>query len=141
MAPLVSVDEPGEIVALLRALFAAKFHAPEDGPELAGSPILARLCERAMTGFAAAQEAGRLPGNAEQTRAMWSLPPGPDIIASVRRHLSLAADGRGNWSGWSPAVRAEFVRVLFRPLVAAESLVQELVLNASDAAPGVAIGG
>ena len=37
MAPLVRVDEPGEIVALLRALFAAKFHAPEDGPELAGA--------------------------------------------------------------------------------------------------------
>ena len=94
-----------------------------------------------MTGFAAAQEAGRLPGSVTQTRAMWSLPPGPDIIASVRRHLALTADGRGNWPGWSPAERADFVRVVFRPLVAAESLVQELVLDASNAAPGNAVGG
>ena len=88
MAALFVVDDPGEVMALLRALFAAKFHAPENGPELAGSPTLARLCERAMDGFAAAQETGRLPGNAAQTRATWSLPPGPHIIASVRRHLA-----------------------------------------------------
>jgi hypothetical protein len=38
-----AVEDPGEVNALFRALFAAKFFAPEDGPELAGSPILARL--------------------------------------------------------------------------------------------------
>jgi hypothetical protein len=129
VAALFAVDDPYEMIALVRALFAAKFHAPEDGPELAGSPILARLCERAMAGYAAAQEAGLLQGNAEQTRAAQrSMPPGPEIIASVRRHLSaiMARGDHGNWFRWSPDERAEYVRLVFRPYVAEESLVREL---------------
>ena len=138
MEALFVVDEPGEMNALLRALFAAKFHAHDDGPELAGSPILARLCERAMAGFAAALEAGRLPGSAEQYRAAWSLPPGPDVVASVRRHLAAAG---GNWSRWSPPERAEYVRLVFRPYVAEEPLVRELAGSAPDAEPGAAADG
>jgi hypothetical protein len=69
---LFAVDDPYEVNVLLRALFAAKFHAPEDGLELAGSPILAQLCERAMDAFVAAEEAGFLPGNADHTRASFS---------------------------------------------------------------------
>ena len=138
MAALFVVDDPGEMNALLRVLFAAKFHAHDDGPELAGSPILARLCERAMAGFVAAQEAGLLPGSAEQTRAVWAMPPGRELVASVRRHLAVVAAGRGNWSRWSPAERAEYVRLVFRPYVAEESVVQELAGSASDAEPGAA---
>ena len=48
MAALFEVNDPYEMNVLLRALFVAKFHAPDDGPELAGSPILARLCERVV---------------------------------------------------------------------------------------------
>ena len=135
MAALFVVDDPSEMNALLRALFAAKFHAAEDGPELAGSPILAQLCERAMAGFVAAQEAGLLPGSPEQTRAGWSLPPGAEVIASVRRHLSGVARGRGNWCRWSPDERADYVRLVFRPYVADEELVRELAGGASDAGP------
>jgi hypothetical protein len=137
VASLFVVDDPHELNALLRALFAAKFHAHDDGPELAGSPILARLCERAMAGFVAAQESGRLPGSAEQTRAAWAMPPGAEVVASVRRHLATEAS-RGNWSRWSPAERAEYVRLVFRPYVAAEPLVQELVGSAPDAEPSAA---
>ena len=96
VATLFVVDDPYEMNALLRALFAAKFHAPDDGPELAGSPILARLCERAMDGFTAAQEAGRLPGSVAQTRAVWALPPRAEVVASVRCHLAVVAASRGN---------------------------------------------
>jgi hypothetical protein len=135
MASLFVVDDPNEMNALLRALFAAKFHAPEDGPELAGSPILARLCERAMAGFVAAQEAGLLPGSPEQTRASWSQPPGAEVVASVRRHLSAVGRGRGNWGRWSPDERAGYVRLAFRPYVADERLVRELAGGASDAQP------
>lgn len=126
MAALFAVDDPYEMSALLRALFAAKFHAHDDGPELAGSPVLARLCERAMVGFAAAQEAGQLPGSAAQTRAAWPKPPGPEVVASVRRHVSTVAAGRGNWGRWSPAERIEYVRLVFRPYAADEELVREL---------------
>jgi hypothetical protein len=124
---LFVVDDPYEVNALLRALFAAKFHAPEDGPELAGSLILARLCERAMEAFVAAQEAGRLPGNAEQTRARFrSLLPGSEVVASVRRHLSAIASSGTNWDRWSPNERADYVRLVFRPYLAEESLVRQL---------------
>ena len=135
MATLFVVDDPYEMNALLRALFAAKFHAPDDGPELAGSPILARLCERAMDGFTAAQEAGRLPGSVAQTRAVWALPPGAEVVASVRRHLAVVGTGGDNWGGWSPTERSEYVRLVFRPYVAEESLVRELAGSAPDAEP------
>ncbi len=135
MAALFVVDDPYEMNALLRALFAAKFHAHDDGPELAGSRILARLCERAMAGFVAAQEAGRLPGSPAQTRAAWAMPPGSEIVAAVRRHLAV---GGGNWPRWSPAERAEYVRLVFRPYAAPEELVQELAGSAPDAEPGAA---
>ncbi|MDY3558588.1 hypothetical protein R5W23_005709 [Gemmata sp. JC673] len=122
---------------LLRALFAAKFHAPSDGPELAGSPIMARLCERAMAGFVAAQEAGRLPGSAERTRAAWAMPPTAEIVESVRRHLAATAAGT-RWGRWSADERAEYVRLVFRPYVAAEPTVRELAGHAQEAEPGAA---
>src|SRR5262245_20492470 len=88
-----------------------------------------------MAGFLAAQEDGRLPGSAAQTRAAWAQPPGPEVVASVRRHLAAIAAGRGNWGRWSPAERAEYVRLVFRPYVADEGLVQELAGSAQDAEP------
>jgi hypothetical protein len=113
VAALFVVDDPCELNALLRAVLAAKFHAPEDGPELAGSPFLARLCERATEAFANAQEAGLLPGSAGQTRvALRSMPPGPEVVASVHRHVAAL---RGNWEQWSPDERADYVRLVFRP--------------------------
>ncbi|MDB5311322.1 MAG: hypothetical protein JWO38_5524 [Gemmataceae bacterium] len=126
MAALFVVDDPYELNALLRALFAAKFHAPEDGLELAGSPFPARLCERAMEALAAAQEAGLLPGSATQTLAAHraAVPPEP-VSASVRRHLSAVAARGGNWGRWSLDERADYVRLVFRPYVAEESLVRE----------------
>lgn len=124
---LFVVDDPYEVLALLRALFAAKFHAPEDGLELAGSPILARLCERAMGAFVAVQEAGLLPGNADRNGAGFrSLVPGAVVVGSVRRHLAAIAARPGNWNRWSPDERADYVRLVFHPYVAEESLVQEL---------------
>jgi hypothetical protein len=124
---LFVVDDPSEMNVLLRALFAAKFHAPEDGPELAGSPILARLCERAMETFVAVQEARLLPGNADQTRARFRSPlPDSEVVASVRRHLSALAGSGTSWDRWSPDERADYIRVVFRPYVAEESLVRQL---------------
>jgi len=124
---LFAVEDPGEINALFRALFAAKFFAPEDGLELAGSPILARLCERVMDAIVAAQEAELLPGNADRTRASFhSPPPLANVVASVRRHMAAVAAAGGNWDRWSPDERADYVRLVFRPYVAEESLVQEL---------------
>jgi hypothetical protein len=99
VSALFAVDDPHELNALLRALFAAKFHAPEDGLELPGSPLLARLCERAMEAFVAAQEAGLLPGDAAQTRASHrAMTPGTEVVASVRRHLVAVAARGGNWA-------------------------------------------
>lgn len=127
MTPLFVVDDAMEVNVLLRALFAAKFSAPADGPELPGSPILARLCERAMEAYAAAQEAGLLPGSAEQTRASHrTAAPGPQVVEAVRGHLSVVAARGGNWGQWSPDERADYVRLVLRPYVADEALVREL---------------
>src|SRR5262245_58761782 len=84
---LFEVNDAFEVNVLLRALFAAKFYAPADGLELPGSPILAELCERAMT---AAQEAFAI--NSNQV-------PVPEVVASVRSHISRVADRGGNWAG------------------------------------------
>ncbi len=143
MPVLFTVEDPYEVNVLMRALFAAKFHAPDDGPELAGSPILARLCERAIESFITAQEAGLLPGfhasNAAQTRTYYgSLLPDEKIIASVRGHLSVIAAHRGNWSRWSPDERADYIRLVFRPFVAENTLVREMIDSVSDAEPRVA---
>jgi hypothetical protein len=122
-----TVEDPGEVNALFRALFAAKFFAPEDGLELAGSPVLARLCERAVDAVVTAQKAGLLPGNADRTRADFrSPPPFANVVASVRRHLVAVAASRSNSDRWSLDERADYVRLVFRPYVAEESLVQEL---------------
>ena len=127
MAALFLVEDPIEVNVLLRALFAAKFHAPADGLELAGSPILACLCERAMEAFAAAQEAGLLPGSADQTRASHrAAAPGEPVLTAVREHLSAVAARGGNWGRWSPGERAEYVRLVLRPYVADEAMVREL---------------
>jgi hypothetical protein len=127
VASLFVVEDPYELNALLRALFAAKFHAPEDGLELPGSPFLARLCERAVEAFAAVQEAGLLPGSAAQTRAaLGAVAPPEPVIASVRRHLSAVAARGGNWGRWSLDERSDYVRLVFRPYVAEEPLVREL---------------
>ena len=136
MAALFEVDDGFELNALLRALFAAKFRAPADGLELPGSPILARLCERAMASMVVAQEAGRFPGNPDQTRAAYrTLAPTAEVVVSVRGHVSVVAVRGGNWAQWSPAERADYVRLVFRPYVAEESLVRELAGSAPDAEP------
>lgn len=127
MAALFAVDDPYEVHILLQALFAAKFHASEDSLDLAGSPMLASLCERAMRAYVAAQEAGLLPGDADRTREEFrSLAPTAEVIVSVRRRLAVIAAGCGNWDRWSPMERADYVRLVFRPYAAEESLVQEL---------------
>ena len=140
MAALFAVDDPYELNALVRALLAAKFHAPEDGLELPGSPLLARLCERAVDALAAAQEAGRLPGFGGHTRPAGAAPPSEPIVASARRHVSAVAARGGNWAGWSADERAAYVRLVLRPYVADAALVSELATS-SRAEPGAAADG
>ncbi len=139
MASLFTVDDPSELNALVRALLAAKSYAPDDGPELAGSPLLAALCERAMDALVAAEAAGHfpriggLPGTADAVQS----PPGP-VVASARRYLSAVGARGGNWSRWSMAERADYVRLVFRPYVSDEALVAELAgsgLPGTGAAP------
>jgi hypothetical protein len=82
-----------------------------------------------MDAVVAAQEAGLLPGNADRTRASFrSPPPLANVVASVRRHVAAVAASRSNWHRWSLDERADYVRLVFRPYVAEESLVQELAL-------------
>ncbi|WP_020470677.1 hypothetical protein [Zavarzinella formosa] len=139
MVALFTVDNPLELNVLLRALFSAKFYDHADGPELAGSPFMSRLCERAMESFANAQDAGLLPGNSERMR---SKHPDARVVACVRSHVAAIAAGEGNWPQWSADERANCVRELFRPYVADESLVRELADCVPDSEPRpVADGG
>jgi hypothetical protein len=140
VAALFAVDDPYELNALVRALLAAKFHAPEDGLELPGSPLLAKLCERAADALAAAQATGLLPGFGGRTRAAGAAPPPEPVVASARRHLSAVAARGGNWAGWWAAERAEYVRLVFRPYVADDALVLELATS-GRAEPGAAADG
>ncbi|VTS06056.1 hypothetical protein [Tuwongella immobilis] len=121
------VDHPVEIHALVQALFAAKFHAHGDNLELAGSPIVARLCERAMEAMIAAQDAGHLPGNPQETRGRFqSRSPESHIIEAVRRHLAAIAGCGTNWDLWSTSERSEYIRLVFRPYLVDDALVDEL---------------
>src|SRR5579884_4222449 len=111
MTVLFEVSDPYEVNALLTALLEAKFHPRPEHPELAGSPLVARLCERAVEAFAAAQAAGRLPDRPERTRAFYRARPPESILAVIRQRLGEVA-GAPVWDGWSPTERAEYVRLL-----------------------------
>jgi hypothetical protein len=137
VAAFFEVDEPYEVNALLTALLEAKFHPDPKRREVAGSPFVARLCERAVEAFAAAQAAGRLPGNPEQTRAFYQGRPGEPTLAVVRRRLA-EVTALPVWAGWSPEQRAEYVRLLLSPFAAPDDLVAELIASVQDAEPGAA---
>lgn len=90
-----------------------------------------------MDALAVAQEIGLLPGSGARTRAAGASPPPEPVVASVRRHMSAVVARGGNWAGWSATERAEYVRLVFRPYVAAEVMVSELATGGS-AEPGAA---
>jgi hypothetical protein len=129
---LFEVDDPYEVNALLVALTEAKFHPDPERREVAGSPFVARLCERAVEAYVAAQAAGRLDGNADQTRAFYDGRPPELILTVVRRRLAEVIH-QPVWSKWSPGERAEYVRLLLSPFGAPADLVAELISDDSNA--------
>ena len=119
------VNDPFEVIVLLDILISAKFHPTPERAEIPGSPLVAALCDRAVEAFAAAQEAGRLPGDPEQTRAFYHSPP-ESVLAIVGRRVVESANLGGIWNRWSLDERAHLVRIFFRPYVAEESVVYAL---------------
>jgi hypothetical protein len=130
MAALFEVNDPLELNALLRVLLEGKFSL-DVSPEVAGSPIVAHLCERVLEAFLSVQAAGRLPGNAEETQARIRTRPGEHLLAVVRRRLAESRQ-RVDWSEGSLDERKGLVRNLLSPYPATEDLVAELIAGAEN---------
>ncbi len=131
MAALFEVDDPDELHALEIALSDAKFKPfPDSRPHL-GDPLVARLCERVVEARVAAQAAGVLPSNPDQTQAYYGGRPPDWIWAVIRRGLA-EATRLPVWAEWSSQQRADYVRLLLSPFAATNNIVTELLADGSE---------
>lgn len=129
MAALFEVDDGSEVNALLKTLLEAKFHPDPQRSELQGSPLVARLCERAVVAYAAAQEAGKIPGGGGggQKTLDFYLGPTPELVLAVVRTRIAEAAARDWWRGSDRNARQDYIRILLSPFVADESLLDRLL--------------
>jgi hypothetical protein len=126
MKPLFEVTDPYELNALIRVLMQAKFHPDPTFFEVQGSPFVARMCERVVEAYAAAQEDRKLPGDPGRIRATSVDTPPDTVLDTVRLRISECAS-RGPWREWTTEQRSEFVRLLLSPYTPIDLLVAELV--------------
>ena len=131
MATLFSIEDKWELLAMYRALMAAKF-SPESPRELPGSPFLAAVCERTV---AALQEHG-IGSQSPSSWAEWlQAERFPEQLAFVRQ---LLAECR-KWPEWSLAQRQEYVRLLLSPFRASADTIAELLAYADACHPVAAV--
>ena len=134
MTALFEVDDEAEINALLMTLLEAKFHPDPERREISASPLVARLCERAVVAYAAAQDTGKISGGnggGRKTLDFYRGSPPEMVLAVVRLRVAEVTTG-SNWQRWDRSARQDYIRLLLSPFVAEEALLERLLEEAGS---------
>ncbi len=128
---MFQVTEEAELHALLKALLAAKFHPDPESLEIPGSPLVARLCERAVQAVATWLKTHGKNDRAERTLAWFRIGTADHpVLKIVRKRIEECEhDQGGMWKNWTDEQRLEYVRILLSPYTCDDRMIRELAAS------------
>ena len=128
-APIFSISDPTELLALWRLVAEAKFSEAPDDCDLWGSPFVHSLANRISDALIKDyQNKGDLQSVAAHERWLDSLPNNV-VLPVIKAHLKRDASTQF-WQGWSLDERLHYVRGCIAPFRASQELLLSLVREA-----------
>ncbi|MBS7806379.1 hypothetical protein [Variovorax sp. PCZ-1] len=122
-APLFEVTDPGELSALLRALFNAKFRPVEEDPFVWGSPFIHRMAARMRE---AQLELNRQSSGAATAELWYKSLQDNEVLGVIKANLRSNAAEHW-WSGMSAEAKVSYVRGCVEPFLVSDDFIQELI--------------